>query len=375
MLTIHKTYLRFIVFSVSILGCKSLNTQPEVNQEVQLQKIIREVRVKMDVPGLTAAVVTSNRLSLAADGVRKLGDTASVTISDFFHLGSNTKAFTGMLVANAIDEGKLKWDTKVVDVLPVLASSLLPVYNQTTIEDLLRHRSGLPPCTQGEEFLTLPQLGGSIMDQRLEFCKWVFKQPNVAIPRDTNIYSNAGYVVAAAMIEQLVNRPYEDLLQEKILQPIGLNGKYGWPASQGLNQPWGHAIGQSGKLEPINPDIQDNDFPSWGTPAGNLSISIEDYARFLQIILKAKKGESLLLTEQSFSKILTPESGYGIGWVVVEVEGRKMLGHSGSAESFFVFTLLDFENDMAVAVFTNAYSPEIDMKMQICAVYLHDLSL
>jgi CubicO group peptidase (beta-lactamase class C family) len=374
-LTVQKSYLLLIIFNICILGCKSSSTQTEVKQEVQLQDIIRDVRVKMEVPGLVAAVVTSNQLSLAADGVRKLGDTASVTVSDFFHLGSNAKAFNGMLAAKVIDEGELKWDTEAVDILPALASSMLPVYNKTTLEDLLRHRSGLPPCTQIEELSTLPQLVGSVMEQRLEFCGWVFSQPNVSIPRDTNVYSNAGYVVAATMMEKLLNRPYEDLLQEKVLQPLGLHGKYGWPASHGLKQPWGHAIGKSGKLEPIDPDAPENDFPSWATPAGNLSMNIEDYARFLQIILKAKKGDPFLLSEESYSKILTPESGYGIGWVVVDPDGRSMLGHTGSAETFFVVALLDFKKDLAVAVFTNAYSPEIDMKMQICALYLHDISL
>jgi CubicO group peptidase (beta-lactamase class C family) len=375
-LTILQSYLLFIIFSMSILGCKSSTSiQPIVKPKNQLQEKIHEARVNSGVPALVVAAVTSHQVFLAADGVRKLEDTTSVTVSDFFHLGSNTKAFTGMLAAKAVDERKIKWDTRVVDILPALASSMLPVYNKTTLEDLLRHRSGLPPFTQDEELSTIPQLAGSVMEQRLAFCKWVFNQPNVAVPRDTNVYSNAGYVVAATMIEQLYNRPYEDLLQEKILQPLGLHAKFGWPASHGLQQPWGHAIGQSGGLEPIDPDAPENVFPSWATPAGNLSMSIEDYSRFLQIILKVKKGDSFLLTEQSFLKILTPESSYAIGWAAVDVNGKSMLYHDGSAGSFFVCALLDFEKDLAVAVFTNSDSDDIEMKMQICALYVHDISL
>jgi D-alanyl-D-alanine carboxypeptidase len=375
MLTFLKSYLLLIFFSMGILGCKSSSTQPTVEPKVQLQQEIHDARVKSGVPALVVAAVTSTQISFAADGLRKLGDTASVTLSDFFHLGSNTKAFTGMLAAKAVDEGKIKWDTRVVEILPALASSMLPVYNNTTLEDLLRHRSGLPPYTTDEELATLPQLVGTVMEQRLALCAWVFSQPNVSVPRDTNTYSNAGYVAAATMIEQLYNRPYDDLLQEKILQPLGLQAKFGWPASHGLHQPWGHAVGQSGKLEPVNPDLPENDFPSWATPAGNLSINIEDYSRFLQIILKAKKGDPFLLTEQSFLKILTPESGYGIGWAAVDVNGKSMLYHDGSAGSFFVCALLDFDNDLAVAVFTNSDSPDIAKKMQICSLYLHDISL
>jgi CubicO group peptidase (beta-lactamase class C family) len=375
MLTFLKSYLLLIIFSMSIICCKSSSTQPVVEPKKQLQVEMHDARVKSGVPALVVASVTSNQISLAADGVRKLGDTASVTVSDFFHLGSNTKAFTGMLAAKAVDEGKIKWDTRVVDILPALASSMLPVYKNTTLEDLLRHRSGLPPYTTDEELSTLPHLEGSVMEQRLELCPWVFSQPNVAVPRDTNVYSNAGYVVAATMIEQLYNRPYDDLLQEKILQPLGLQAKFGWPAYHALYQPWGHATGQSGKLELIDPDLPENDFPSWGTPAGNLSMNIENYSKFLQIILKAKKGGAFPLTEQSFSKIITPESGYGIGWVYVNVNGKSMLGHCGAAGGFFVCALLDFENDLAVAVFTNSDSDDIEMKMQICALYVHNISL
>ncbi len=233
MLTILKSYLLLIIFSMGILGCKSSSTQPSVESKLQLQQEIHDARVKSGVPALVVSTVTSTQLSFAADGLRKLGDTASVTLSDFFHLGSNTKAFTGMLAAKAVDEGKIKWDTRVVDILPALASSMLPVYKNTTLEDLLRHRSGLPPYTTDEELATLPQLAGTVIEQRQEFCNWVFSHLNAAIPRDTNIYSNAGYVVAATMIEQLYNRPYDDLLQENILQPLGLQAKFDWPAS-----PW-----------------------------------------------------------------------------------------------------------------------------------------
>jgi CubicO group peptidase (beta-lactamase class C family) len=249
------------------------------------------------------------------------------------------------------------------------------VYLSTTLEDLLRHRSGLPPFTHAEEVLAVPPLTGTVMEQRATFCRWVFTQPNVAVPRDTNIYSNAGYVVAATMLEQLYNNSYENLLQEKILSPLYMPAIFGWPGTNRMKEPWGHIIGQSGMLEPVDPNNPDNENPPVISPAGNLSMNIENYAGFLQVILKAKKGDPAILTENSYIKLLTPESGFGMGWVVMDADGTRLLGHAGSAGSFYAVAVLDFQNDLAFAVFTNSSSDDIAMKMAILPMYLRYLSL
>ncbi|MBN1396923.1 MAG: beta-lactamase family protein [Bacteroidetes bacterium] len=364
-----------IIIALNINGCDSSSTQPNGQQKTSLQEELCSARIKSGVPAMAAAVVTSEQISIAVDGVRKLGDTASVKPSDFFHIGSNVKAFTSMLAGILIDEGNINWNSLVIDNVPVITSSILNIYNSVTLEDLLRHRSGLPPCTDETELVTLPILTGSSMDQRLGFCKWVFGQSNVAAPGDTNVYSNAGYIAAAVMLEQSANKSYEELLQQKILQPLGLHIKFGWPAYNDPDQPWGHIINNSGGLEPFDPNAPENDFPGWASPAGNMSISIEDYARFLQYILQAKKGDEFVISKQSLNKIMTSESGYGMGWVSISWGGEDLLCHGGTAQSFYAFTLLDFEKDMAVAVFTNSYSPDIGDKMQIGAVYFHDISL
>lgn len=374
MQTVLKRYLAFVVVA-GALGCKPSSTQSEDQTKMSLQEEIHSARVKSGVPTLVVGVATSDKVSVAADGVRKIGDTSSVTTADFFHLGSNTKAFTCMLAGIMVDKGNINWSARVIDIMPELASSMLSVYDIVTLEDLLRHRFGLPPFTTEEEARTIPNFEGSPMEQRTQFCIWVFSQQNVAVPRDTNIYSNAGIVVAAAMLERAMNRPYEDMLQEKILLPLGLHAKFGFPASGGLNQPWGHTIGTSGGLGPVNPDDQNYTLPMWANPTGNLSISMEDYARFLQAILKAKKGDESLLSKQSFLKIMIPESGYGMGWVAIEYTGRSLLCHTGTNNTFYAIALLDFERNLAVAAFTNSWSSDIEMKMQIGAFYFHDISL
>jgi len=90
------------------------------------------------VPAMAAAVITSDRiLEMDAVGVQRLGWPSSVLATDRFHLGSLTKAMTSTLLAVLVEEGRLHWETRVMDVFSELAASAHRDFRHVTVEDLV----------------------------------------------------------------------------------------------------------------------------------------------------------------------------------------------------------------------------------------------
>src|SRR4051794_34467974 len=84
-----------------------------------LDAVVESVRKTFDVPGIAVAIVKDGHVVLLKGyGLRRLGDPAPVTPQSLFRIASNTKAFTTAALAILVDEGKLKWDDRVVDRMP-----------------------------------------------------------------------------------------------------------------------------------------------------------------------------------------------------------------------------------------------------------------
>jgi CubicO group peptidase (beta-lactamase class C family) len=109
-------------------------------------------------PAIQAAVAKSEGLHAhGAVGAR---------VEDAFHIGSCAKPFAATLVALLVDEKKMTWETKVVDVFPEWKSGILEAYAATTIADLLSHESGVQAFTDDQELTKLPKFPGNTVERR-----------------------------------------------------------------------------------------------------------------------------------------------------------------------------------------------------------------
>ncbi len=102
-------------------------------------------------PALAAAAVKDGRIVAAgAVGTRRWGTEAPVTIDDAFHIGSDTKAMTSLLVAMLVEQGTLRWDITVAEAFPDIATGMDAGLRGVTLTQLLSHTGGLP--TDNEVF-------------------------------------------------------------------------------------------------------------------------------------------------------------------------------------------------------------------------------
>jgi CubicO group peptidase (beta-lactamase class C family) len=187
----------------------------ESSADAEVAKLLRKVRQKYNLPALGGAIVSGEGVdAIAVDGVRKLGESAEVTVDDLWHLGSDTKAMTATLIAVLVEQGKLSWNSSLNDVFPEM--QLGPEVGKITIMHLLAHRAGLPA---NADWGSIPK-GGSLVEQRKAAVAQI-KSVNLLSEAGSRFsYSNWGYVVVAAMAEKVTQRSYEDLMRAMIFEPL-----------------------------------------------------------------------------------------------------------------------------------------------------------
>jgi CubicO group peptidase (beta-lactamase class C family) len=329
-----------------------------------LNSLLEPILKKYDLPALAAAIVTSKGLSaVGAVGVRKYGTDTPVTIDDQFHLGSDTKAMTATLLAMLVEEGKLSWTTTLEQTFPDLAPKMNPVYRKVTLEQLLSHRAGFTDESwpQGKTFKDLHEMPGTPREQRAAYVAMILSEPPVNQPGTTYLYSNRSYAVAGAIAEKVANDSWEDLMQKRLFQPLGMQtcgfGAMGSPGEKDpkkIDQPWQHKLLLTFH-RPIEPGpLADN--PAVIGPAGTVHCSIVDWGKFITAHLRGEKGEKGILKPETFKRLHTPPYGdYAFGWLVVDRPwaGGPALNHAGSNTQNFAIVWMAPAKDFAVLIMTN----------------------
>ncbi len=322
---------------------------------------LKPVCERHGLPALAGAIVTSERLvALGAVGRRNADQEVPVTANDRFHLGSCTKAMTATLLAMAVEDGRLKWSTTIAEAYAALTDDIQPAFRTVTLEQLLQHRGGFSPMDrnwpEGKDFTDMHDLPGTPREQRQAYLKLVLSQPPAFQPGAYH-YSNMGYTVAAGMLEEAAKRSWEELITERLFQPLGMaSAGFGPPgSSDDFIEPWAHKL--DGKtLVPLPPEpFLDN--PPVLSPGGRVHANLTDWAKFVALHLRGARGQAQLIGAESFRRLHTPARGsdYAAGWLVYQRDwgGGTVLTHSGTNLVNYATTWLAPRRDFAVLVATN----------------------
>ena len=133
-----------------------------------------------------------------------------------FRLGSITKQFTALLTLQLVEQGKIKLDAKISDYLPDYRQD---VGKQVTIHHLLTHTSGIPSYTGLPNFFENVSRNPYKVD---EFVKKYASGDLQFEPGAKYVYNNSGYFLLGAIIERVTGKAYEQVLKEKIFDPVGM---------------------------------------------------------------------------------------------------------------------------------------------------------
>ncbi len=346
----------------------AVEEKPKLYTPPDLDVTVARVMKAFDVPGISLAIVKDGRVVVAKGyGVRKMGDPAPVDAQTLFGIASNTKVFTATALGLLVEEGKLGWDSPVINYLPWFAMYDPFVTREMTIRDLLVHRSGLG-LGEGDLLLWPPSTyTRNEIVGRLRYMK-----PATSF-RGAYAYDNLLFIAAGSVIEAVSGKAWEDFVSGRILARVGMTRSTARcsSAAKGGNIAATHAK-IDGALRIVKPTTDDNI-----DPAGGINSCAEDMAKWMLVLLG--KGQlpdgSRLFSERTYRELTTivtpmpfgtppPElepmkqnfNGYALGLHVKDYRGLKVVTHTGGLAGYVSQVWLIPEINLGITVLTNQES-------------------
>lgn len=324
-----------------------------------IDSLVNSIRIKSKIPMVAVAVVKADSvLYMKAFGRHKKEDSIdNASVNDYMHLASNTKAMTAMVAAKLVEEGKISWETKFFDLFPAWKNKARSEYHNITLKELLSHRGKIQPYTKLHEYdgvtTALKAAKGNAAAKRKMFVEYIIQQ-EPAKPKEgqETVYSNAGYSVAALMLEKASGQSWEQLMTRIYTKELGLSLIFGWPQQVNDRQPWGY----SDSLQPLPLDftIAGKELNRFIEPAGKVSMPFRDYVKFVQLNLQGLQKEGQYLRKSTFELL---HFGYpnseSLGWHNEMRDGARMSNHTGSAGFFFTGALIVPDRDISYIVIIN----------------------
>jgi CubicO group peptidase (beta-lactamase class C family) len=327
---------------------------PEVRD---LSKVLDPIREARKIPAMAAVLLTSEGIVAEGySGVHGVGSEQQVVAENLFHLGSCSKAMTATLAATFVEEELLTWESTLGEVFPELEESMHETWKEVTVAQLMSHTAGAPGDLRdfldlnsrlSEEFSSLAAL-------RLEVLQALTASAPAYAPGSEDLYSNWGYCLLGAMLERIGGAPWEDLMQQRVFGPLGMeSGGFGPPNGEAdSGQPFGHTEDGEARVGKDNHAVIG--------PAGTVHATLRDWAKFVRMHLRGAQGEGdLLLTSESYVALHTPRPGtedaYAAGWLIMKRgwSKGKVMTHSGSNTLWFCTVWIAPNEDFAVLVATN----------------------
>src|ERR1051325_6326488 len=239
-----------------------------------------------------------------------------------FRLGSITKQFTATVIMQLVEQGKIKLDAHLSDYLPDYRKD---TGTKVTIHNLLTHTSGIPSYTSQPGFFENVSRNPYKVD---EFVKKYASGDLEFEPGSKFVYDNSGYFLLGAIIERVTGKPYEQVLQENIFNPVGMkNTGYDHHDTIIAKRAAGYVKTHDSFA---NAPYLDMSIPY---AAGSLYSTVEDLYLWDQALYTDK-----LLSAQSKALMYTPFlEDYGYGWVVTKASfdlAVQVLTHDGGINGF-----------------------------------------
>lgn len=297
-------------------------------------------------------------------GTVKQGQDAKPDGDTIFPVGSLSKGFLGAITAVLVQEGVLSWDDTLGELLPA-NTQLSPDAKKITLLQLATHTSGLPrqPFTFQTfryfvQFLFTGENFYRHFDEAFVFDYLSgFNAPKLAEPQ----YSNLGYGLLGHVIELRTGLSLDALLDQKLLQPLGLkNTSY---ATADLPGPASRARGHAGdqpKFVARGEPVPDWQFTKLMKGSAAISSSARDLLTFAAAHLEdMKSGKTILntaLTDTLQVRFPRPHDASAVAWIVDDVKGQHIVYQVGLVAGYTSYIGLDVERHTAVVVLQNSFN-------------------
>ncbi len=326
--------------------------------EAMAQQLVAGGRI----PGLAVAIVQNGRvLSARGYGVTDARNGEPVDAHTVFRLASLSKSFAGTVTGMLVNDGVLRWDSRLTDYVPDFRLSMPNAAQQVTVADLLSHRVGLTHNAYDRD-----------LEANADFHALTMKMANAPMtcaPGQCYAYQNVAFSLVGDVVFAATGQFYSEEVARRIFKPLGMHdasyGLEGIEASARWAKP--HVRGGGGWV-PLRPK------PNYYrvAPAAGVNASISDMAQWL-IAQTGHRPDVLpapLLATLHSPLIATPgelrgaawrrtrlsAAGYGLGWRVFDYAGHDLVFHGGAVQGYRGAMALLPDRDLGIAILWNSES-------------------
>lgn len=297
----------------------------------ELCRRIEEGRIDANIPGLALAVVHNDKVVLARGfGLADIEKNERVSAETIFAVGSTTKAFTAAVACMLDAEGKMSLDAPVRTYVPAFKLKDAEANEKVTVRDLLSHRTGITR-------MGILWAGGTLTTD--EIVPLIAEAEPYRPFRSAFLYNNVMYMVAGKASANAANTTWHDLIQKRIFKPLGMNMSNTSVSATEKNPL--SAKGYSWDDRAGEWDREDMRDIESAAPAGAINSNVLDMAQWIRFQLaRGKVNGKQILDERYFEDIwsphiqITPQMAYGLGWMLQEWQGKKVVEHGGNIDGF-----------------------------------------
>ena len=353
---------KIILLAFLMLACSVLWSQPLATKDID--RLVEMTMQEFNVPGIAVAVVKDDEvIHMKGYGISSIATGSRTDENTLFGIASNSKAFTAAALAILVDEGKLTWETKVIDIIPEFRLYNSYVTEDFNIKDLLTHRSGMG--LGAGDLMLWPDSSSFTRDDIIHNLRYL-KQ--VSPFRTKYDYDNLLYIVAGEVVARVSGQSWEQFIEERIMGPLGMNRS---AASLGRIKDKSNIIDAHVPVEGVLQVVSryESDLMN---PAGGIWSSVADMSRW--VIMQMNRGkfgpelEKQIFSEGVHREMWTPQTiipvrspgpyrshfaGYGLGWRLTDVSGYLQASHTGGLSGIVTQVTLIPEMKLGIIVFTN----------------------
>jgi len=356
---------RIIIFLLAWIAVAPAAAGTRLDNELALAERWLEAQRAYDrVPGLSAAIVHDQELLWSgASGLADMGSKRPASDDTIYGICSISKLFTGIAVMQLRDQGKVRLDDTVNELLPWYnLSQSFDGSPDITLESLLSHSSGLPresdsPYWVGPEFA---------FPTREEVRSMLGGQSTLYPAQRYFQYSNLGLTLAGEIVSERSGEDYDSYVQEHILTPLGLRDTAtGFPTDSRESRiatGYGYAGREDGPIPMPRYDARGI------TPAAGFASTALDLARFAswQFHLLGGGADEVLNgnTLREMQRVQWMDHDWsvarGLAFGVYRLGDRTVTGHAGDCPGFNTRLFLDPLSKYAVVTMANRNMTDVD---------------
>jgi CubicO group peptidase (beta-lactamase class C family) len=306
-----------------------------------LKEFVEMSMKELGIPGVGLALLDGGKVVYQGGlGVRELGKPEPVDENTLFMAASNTKGMTTLLLAELVDEKKLKWDEPVIDVYPGFKLGNADTTKKVLVKNLICACTGLP--RQDLEWLfefknATPASSLALLGTMQPTSKFgeVFQYSNL-------MATAAGYIGAHLVHPELeLGAAYDDAMQNKIFDPLGMKSTtFDYARALAGDHASPHGDDVDGKPSVASMAMNYSIYSA--RPAGGVWTSASDLIHYVELELtqgKLPDGKQLVSSENLLARrapqvSLGEDEWYGMGLSVSRKYGVTVVDHGGSMGGF-----------------------------------------